>query len=127
MSEGTHIIVGPEVSAGLDQLHALYGRDQSLPHILDGLNTRLARARELYGPGRSLPLVVNGLYEKLDELRQLYGSESIEEILDGINRRRTRTNRMVELQSKVVLSVHELRELQVLKEHWKQYLADLAR
>jgi hypothetical protein len=42
---------------------------------------------------------VNGLYEKLDELRQLYGSESIEEILDGINRRRTRINRMVELQS----------------------------
>jgi hypothetical protein len=40
MSEGTHIIVGPEVSARLDQLHALYGRDQSLPHILDASPAR---------------------------------------------------------------------------------------
>src|SRR5262249_19872472 len=32
-------IVSPEVRTRLDQLHALYGKDQSLPDILDGLNT----------------------------------------------------------------------------------------
>jgi hypothetical protein len=127
MSERTPILVGPDVSARLEQLHGLYGRDQSLADILDGLSSRLARARQLYGPGRSLPEVVNGLYEKLDELRQLYGSESIEEILDGIIDRKRRVNRLVELQSKMVLSAHELREFQVLKQQFKQYVADLAR
>jgi hypothetical protein len=51
MSERTPILVGPDV---LEQLDELYGRDQSLPDILDGLSSRLARARQLYGPGRSL-------------------------------------------------------------------------
>jgi hypothetical protein len=63
--------------ARLDQLHNLYGRDQSLPDILDGLNKRLSQARTLYGPEQSLPAVVSGLYEKLDELRNLYGSDRI--------------------------------------------------
>jgi hypothetical protein len=127
MSERTSILVEPDVSARLEQLHGLYGRDHSLLDILDGLSSRLARARQLYGPGRSLPQVVNGLYEKLDELRQLYGSESIEEILDGIIDRKRRLNRLVELQSKMVLNAHELREFQVLKQQFKQYVADLAR
>jgi hypothetical protein len=59
--------------ATLDTLHGLYGHDQSLKTILDGLNTRLARARELYGPGLPLPMVVSGLCDQLDELRRLYG------------------------------------------------------
>jgi hypothetical protein len=84
-------------------------------------------ARQLYGPGRSLPFVVSGLYDKLDELRRLYRSETIEAVLDDVIAWRERFNRLVELQSKVTVSVHELREFQVLKEHWKQYLADLAR
>jgi hypothetical protein len=71
MSDRTPILVGPDVSAKLEQPQGLYGRDQSLPDILDGLSSRLARARQLYGPGRSLPEVVNGLYKRLDELRQL--------------------------------------------------------
>ena len=70
---------------------------------------------------------MSGLYEKLDELRKLYGSESIEEILDGIIDRRRRLNRMIELQRKVALSRHELDEFQVLKRQWQQYLDDLAK
>ena len=41
MVQNTPTIVGPEVCARLDQLHALYGRDQPLAPILDGLNMRL--------------------------------------------------------------------------------------
>jgi hypothetical protein len=93
------ITVGRDLRATLSQLHRIYGHDQSLPQILDGLNARLGQARLLYGTERSPPAVVSGLYEKLDELRQLYGSESIEEILDGIIGRRRRINRMVKLQS----------------------------
>ena len=92
-----------------------------------GLNKRLSQARTLYGPEQSLPAVVSGLYEKLDELRNLYGSDRIEEILDGIVDRRRRLNRMIELQSKVALSRHELNEFQVLKRQWQQYLHDLAK
>jgi hypothetical protein len=127
MSERTPILVEPDVSARLEQLHGLYCRDQSLPDILDGLSSRLARARQLYGPGRPLPEVVNGLYEKLDELRQLYGSESIEEILDGIIDRKRRLNRLAELQSKMVLSAHELREFHVLRQQFRDYMRDLAK
>jgi hypothetical protein len=78
-------------------------------------------------PRRPLPFVVNGLYDKLDELRRLHGSESIEEILNGIIDRRRRINRMAELQGKVALIFHELREYEVLKQEYRQYLADLAR
>lgn len=41
--------MSPDLKGRLDQLHGLYGRDQSLPDILDGLNNRLGYARELYG------------------------------------------------------------------------------
>jgi AmiR/NasT family two-component response regulator len=34
---------------------------------------------------------------------------------------------MIELQSKVALSRHELNEFQVLKRQWQQYLHDLAK
>jgi hypothetical protein len=97
--------------ARLDQLHGLYGRDQPLPDILDGLNKRLGEARQLYGPGRSLPQVVSGLYAKLDKLRQLYGSDSIEEIVDDVIAWRLRFNRLVELQNKVMLSESDYDEM----------------
>jgi hypothetical protein len=54
------------------------------------------------------------------------GSESIEEILDGVIDLQRRLNRMAELQGKVALSLHELREFQVLKQQFRQYLAALA-
>jgi hypothetical protein len=38
-----------------------------------------------------------------------------------------RLNRMAELQGKVVLSAHELREYQVLRLQFREYVADLAR
>jgi hypothetical protein len=57
-----------DISDSLIRLHGLYGHDQELPDILDGLNTRLAAARQLYGPGRSIPMVVNGICAKLDRL-----------------------------------------------------------
>jgi hypothetical protein len=50
---------------------------------------------------------VSGIYEQLDELQKLYGGESIEAVLAGIIERKKRLNRMVELQSKVILNVHE--------------------
>jgi hypothetical protein len=84
MLQRTPITVGRNVRSRLDQLHGLYGRGQSLPDILDGLNKRLDQAQLLYGPERSLPAIVSGLYDKLDELRRLYGSDRIEEILDGV-------------------------------------------
>jgi hypothetical protein len=83
MLQRTPITVGRHVRSRLDQLHGLYGRDQSLPDMLDGLNKRLDQAQLLYGPERSLPAIVSGLYDKLDELRRRYGSVRIEEILDG--------------------------------------------
>jgi hypothetical protein len=104
----------------------LYGKDQPLPGILDGLRSRVIIARPVYGPTRSIAQIVSGIYEQLDELRQPYGSESIEEILDGIIDRKKRLNRMIELQSKVALNVHELREFQVLKQQLKQYANDLS-
>ena len=110
MLQKTPIIVGREVRDSLDQLHGLYGRDQRLPEILNGLNARLSQARLLYGNGRSLPQVVGGLYEKLDELHKLYGSDRIEEILDGIIDRRRWLTRMAELQGKVVLNIYEIKE-----------------
>jgi hypothetical protein len=121
------IIVGQQVRDMLGQLHDLYGRDQPLCQHLAGLNARLTQARLLYGPNRSLQTVVSGLYEKLDELRRLYGYDSIEEILDLTIDLKKRLDRMAELQGKVALSAHELREYQVLRQQFKQYLADLAR
>src|SRR5262249_15985352 len=85
------------------------------------------KARIFYGSGRLLPAVVSGLYEKLDELRKLRGSESIEEILDGVINRQRRFNRVIELESKVVLNVHKLKEFQVLRRKFKQYAAHLAK
>jgi hypothetical protein len=73
------VVVRSPESVQLDAVN-----DQTFPDILDGLNTRLAHARQLYGPELSLPLVVNGLREKLDELRRLYGFEFVEGIRDGI-------------------------------------------
>lgn len=70
---------------------------------------------------------MSGLYEKLDELRALYGFESIEEIVDGIIDRRRRINRMAELLGKVALISHELSEYKVLKQQFRQYMADLAK
>jgi hypothetical protein len=78
-------------------LHRIYGREQSLSDILDGLIMKLGEARILYGPGRSLPEAVSGLYYLLDEMRKLYGSDSAEEILSGIIERKRRSNRLVEL------------------------------
>ena len=51
MADQTQITVGKELRAKPSQLHGIYGRDQSLPQILDGLNKRLDQARLLYGPG----------------------------------------------------------------------------
>jgi hypothetical protein len=103
----TPIIVPADLTARLDQLHGLYGRDQSLSHHLDGLNARLAQARQIYGPTLSLQHVVTGLYTQLDELRQLYGSDSAEDVLTSIIARKKRYNRLVELQSKMMLSTAE--------------------
>jgi hypothetical protein len=125
MADETQIIAPPDVSATLDQLHGLYGRDQSLPAILEGLNKRLGHARILYGPGRSE--VVNGLYRKLDRIRQLYGSEHIEDVLDDIIERKEHLNRVVELQSKVMLSADELAEFHSIRQQFKLYVANLAR
>jgi hypothetical protein len=80
---------------------------------------RLARARQLYGPGRSLPEVVNGLYRKLDRIRQLYDSEHIEDVLDDIIDQKLCLNRLVELQSKVMLSAEELAEFQSIRRQFK--------
>jgi hypothetical protein len=127
MSDRTQIIVGRDVRVMLDQLHTLYGKDQPLPAILHGLNTRLGQARLIYGPKRSIPAVVTGLYEKLDELRKLYDYDSIEDILDLTIDLKRRLNRMAELQGKVVLSTHELREFQVLRQQFRDYMRDLAK
>jgi hypothetical protein len=86
----------------------------NLLQIIQGLNTRLARARQLYGPGRSLPFVVSGLYDKLDELCRLYGSESAEAVLDDVIAWRRRFNRLDELQSKVTQTVCEYEEMQAI-------------
>jgi hypothetical protein len=44
MTDTTPINVGPDISARLNQLHGLYGRDKTLSDILDGLNKRLGQA-----------------------------------------------------------------------------------
>jgi hypothetical protein len=120
------IIVPPDLSAKLDQLHGLYGRDQSLSRHLDGLNAQLVHARILYGGEQSLVAVVNGLYEKLNLLRQLYGNDELGEVLDGIIDRKLRLNRMVELQRKVALSVPELAEFHLVRQQFTRYVANLA-
>ena len=50
-----------------------------------------------------------------DELRQLYGSESIEEVPDGIIDRKRRLNRPVELHSRPLVTTDEELETQFLK------------
>jgi hypothetical protein len=124
MLQKTPIIVGREVRDSLDQLHGLYGRDQRLPEILNGLNKRLSQARLLYGNGRSLPQVVSGLYAKLDKLRKLYGSDSIEEIVDDVIAWRLRFNRLVELQNKVIVSESDYDEMRAIQQ---QFRCDLER
>jgi hypothetical protein len=95
MSTKAPLVLGREIRDRLDQLHKLYGREQPLLDILDGLIGRLGHARQLYGPGRSLPTVINGIYALLDELRHLYGSESIEYVLGKFIRRKKLLNRLV--------------------------------
>ena len=70
--------------------------------------------------GRSIPLVVSGLYEKLSKLRDLYGCESVEEILDDIITWRERFNRLVELQTKELLTVCEYQEMQAIQREFRQ-------
>jgi hypothetical protein len=122
-----NIILPPDVRAGLDQLQGLYGRDQAMTDSLAGLNTRLGYARQLYGPGRSIPQIVNGIYRQLNQLRQLYGSDHIEDILTEIIAQKEQLNRMVELQSKVMLSVDELAEYQSIRREFQRYVTNLAR
>jgi CRP-like cAMP-binding protein len=120
-----------------------YGADEALAKVgqaNDGLIIVLAGTVDVTQHdqfGHRAPIVTHGPGAFLGELaqlsgrralvRQLYGSESIEEILDGIIDRKRRLNRLVELQRKMVLSAQELREFQVLKQQFKQYVADLAR
>jgi hypothetical protein len=63
---------------------------------------------------------------RLDELHQLYGSEPLEEILDGIIERKKRLNRLVELQSKVIMASDEELELQFLRRLFHLYVYRLA-
>jgi hypothetical protein len=114
------------IRARLNQLHELYGRDQPLPDLLDGVRIRLERARSFYGGERSLLEVFGRVYAQLDELHQLYGSEPLEEILDGIIERKKRLNRLVELQSKVVVASDEELELQFLRRLFRLYVYRLA-
>jgi hypothetical protein len=110
-----------------EQLHRLYGYNHDIPDILDGLNARLIRARQMYGPTRSIPIVVSGLYDKLDRLRQLYGPDlTAEEILDGLIERKLQLNRLVEMQSKVMVSTDEHAE-QLLKRQFSRYVYGLSR
>jgi hypothetical protein len=117
----------PDIRAKIDKLHCLYGRDKNLGDILDGINMRLARARRPYGPGASVPLIVKGLYNQLDELRKLCRPKSIEEILAGLIDRKKRFNRLVELQSKALVSDEEKQEIKHLRRMFTRYLYQLAR
>jgi hypothetical protein len=72
-------------------------------------------------------MVANGLYDKLDALRLLYGSEFVEEVLDGIIDRKRRLNRLVELKSKVIVTVDEQDEIRFLERLFKRYVYNLAR
>jgi hypothetical protein len=124
--------VPADLRATLDKLHDLYGRDQSLPSILAGLNTRLRRAREMYGPERPLPAVVTGFYDKLDNLRRLYSriygrDLSIEAILDIIILQTRRFARLIELQSHTMVSKDELEEIEFLKRMFRRFTYDLAK
>lgn len=119
--------VGREVRERLDHLHELFGRDQSLPDILDGLIMRLSEARILYGPDRSLPEAVSGIYYLLDELRKLYGSDSVEEILTDIINRRKRLNRLVELKSMGWVTTEQHHEIEYLERVRGRYVDDLVR
>jgi hypothetical protein len=67
------------------------------------------------------------IYRKLDRLRQLYGSDYIEDILTEIIVQKEQLNRLVELKSKVMLSVAELAEFQSIQQEFQRYIANLAR
>jgi hypothetical protein len=118
------IVVPPDLTARLDELHGLFGRDQEMPDILRGLSTRLTRARQFYGPNRSLPEVVSGLYDKLDELRKLYGSESVESVLDEVIAWRKRFNRLIELQNQIGMSPLDYEEMRAIQ---RQFRCDFAK
>jgi hypothetical protein len=62
--------VEPDVSARLDTLHGLYGRDQSLSDILDGLYTKLGRARLLSGRERLDPDAPQTVQARLRPIRR---------------------------------------------------------
>jgi hypothetical protein len=109
----------------LDNLQRLYGTDQSLQEILDGLSARLHRARRMYGTDKSIAQVVDGIYARLDKLLEMYGP--VEEILDGIVDLKKQLNRLVELQSKVMVSAQEHEEIEHLKRLFRRYVYDLAR
>jgi anion-transporting ArsA/GET3 family ATPase len=70
---------------------------------------------------------VNALHDKLDALRLLYGSEFVEEVLDGIIDRKRRLNRLVQLKSKVIVTVDEQDEIRFLERLFKRYVYNLAR
>jgi hypothetical protein len=108
-------------------LHRIYGREQSLSDILDGLIMKLGEARILYGPGRSLPEAVSGLYYLLDEMRKLYGSDSAEEILSGIIERKRRSNRLVELKSIGWVTTEQHHEIEYLERVQRRYFDNLVR
>jgi hypothetical protein len=113
--------------AKVTRFHGLYGRDQSLSDILDGLIMRLGEARILYGPGRSLPEAVSGICYLLDEMRKLYGSDSIEEILAGIIDRKRRLNRLVELKAVGMVTVEQHHEIEFLERVRRRYICNLAK
>jgi hypothetical protein len=75
-----------------------------------------------------MALVMSGLYDKLEELRQLYGPDlTIEEILDGIISRKQQLNRLVKLQSKVMVSAGEQTEIRLLQRNLRRYVYNLAK
>ena len=108
------IIVGQQVRDMLGQLHDLYGHDQPLSAILGGLNARLSQVRLLNGPNRLIPDCERSLREAR-RAAQALRIDSIEDILDLTIDLKKRLNRTAELQGKVMLSTHELREFQVLR------------
>lgn len=126
-----NVVVPPDLRAKLDELHALYGRNQQLAEIISGLNTRFVRAREMYGPQRSLPEVVTGICDKLDNVRRLYSriygyDLSMEEILDIIMLHARRLSRLVELQSQTRVSSAEQEEIEFLRRMTRRYVYELA-
>jgi hypothetical protein len=85
----------------------------------------------MYGPERSLPEVVSGIYDKLHNVRRLYSriygyDLSIEEILDIIILHTRRLSRLVELQSRTMVSGAEPEEIEFLRRMSRRYVYGLA-